>query len=218
MGCMMQRDCQQDTCPVGIATQNCRAARPLRRQARVRGELHDVRGRGAARDHGRAGLPHRRRDGGPPRVPAPGGGARQLEGQRRWTCPTCWRQATCEFGRAIPGADGRHFLPSMAADCQLDKYARRHAVHPATRASAREHLRAHPLPRRHRQREPLRGHHAGQPGDASASRGPARGLHHRGLRRLRRPELRRVLAPRRDAQYHRRRQRLLRQGPFRRHR
>lgn len=24
MGCLMQRDCQQDTCPVGIATQNCR--------------------------------------------------------------------------------------------------------------------------------------------------------------------------------------------------
>ena len=23
MGCLMQRDCQQDTCPVGIATQNC---------------------------------------------------------------------------------------------------------------------------------------------------------------------------------------------------
>ena len=24
MGCLMQRDCQQDTCPVGIATQNCK--------------------------------------------------------------------------------------------------------------------------------------------------------------------------------------------------
>jgi glutamate synthase (ferredoxin) len=24
MGCLMQRDCQQDTCPMGIATQNCR--------------------------------------------------------------------------------------------------------------------------------------------------------------------------------------------------
>ena len=27
MGCLMQRDCQQDTCPVGIATQNCRLRR-----------------------------------------------------------------------------------------------------------------------------------------------------------------------------------------------
>lgn len=24
MGCLMQRDCQKDTCPVGIATQDCR--------------------------------------------------------------------------------------------------------------------------------------------------------------------------------------------------
>ena len=27
MGCLMQRDCQQDTCPAGIATQNCRLRR-----------------------------------------------------------------------------------------------------------------------------------------------------------------------------------------------
>ena len=27
MGCLMQRDCQQDTCPVGIATQDCQSAR-----------------------------------------------------------------------------------------------------------------------------------------------------------------------------------------------
>ena len=29
--------------------------------------------------------------------------------------------ATCEFGAHIPGADGRHFLPQMAADSELDK-------------------------------------------------------------------------------------------------
>ena len=47
--------------------------------------------------------------------------------------------ATCEFGRAIPGADGRHFLPSMAADCQLDKSLDATLFIPYT-ASAREHL------------------------------------------------------------------------------
>ncbi|WP_417137671.1 FMN-binding glutamate synthase family protein, partial [Paratractidigestivibacter faecalis] len=30
MGCLMQRDCQQDTCPAGIATQNCRLRRGFR--------------------------------------------------------------------------------------------------------------------------------------------------------------------------------------------
>ena len=30
MGCLMQRDCQQDTCPVGIATQNCRLRKCFR--------------------------------------------------------------------------------------------------------------------------------------------------------------------------------------------
>ena len=29
--------------------------------------------------------------------------------------------ATCEYGRAIPGADGRHFLPEMGPDLELDK-------------------------------------------------------------------------------------------------
>ena len=50
----MQRDCQQDTCPVGIATQNCKLRSCFCRQARIRRELHDVRRRGAARDHGAA--------------------------------------------------------------------------------------------------------------------------------------------------------------------
>ena len=36
MGCLMQRDCQQDTCPAGIATQNCRLRGVIPRQARVR--------------------------------------------------------------------------------------------------------------------------------------------------------------------------------------
>ena len=30
MGCLMQRDCQQDTCPAGIATQNCRLRKCFR--------------------------------------------------------------------------------------------------------------------------------------------------------------------------------------------
>ena len=41
------------------------ASQEVHRQARARDQLHVLRRRGSARDHGRAGLPHRRRDGRP---------------------------------------------------------------------------------------------------------------------------------------------------------
>ena len=81
MGCLMQRDCQQDTCPAGIATPELPLAFLLPRQARARREFHALRCRAAQGSHGRSRFPHRRRDGRPSRVPAPGRGGGQLEGQ-----------------------------------------------------------------------------------------------------------------------------------------
>ena len=49
---------------------------------------------------------------------------------------------TNEFGQAIPGAEGKHFLPSMAPDCQLDRALDATLFIPYT-AEAREHL--HPI-------------------------------------------------------------------------
>ncbi len=48
--------------------------------------------------------------------------------------------ATCEFGAHIPGADGCHFLPQMAADSELDKTLDSTLFVPYT-ADARAHLR-----------------------------------------------------------------------------
>jgi glutamate synthase domain-containing protein 2 len=40
MGCVMMRVCHLNTCPVGVATQDPRAAQALHRQARARRQLH----------------------------------------------------------------------------------------------------------------------------------------------------------------------------------
>ena len=81
LGCLMQRDCHQDTCPVGVATQN----EELRGRFSGKPE-HVVNFMTFVAEDLRAimaslGLPLHRRDGGPRGMPAPGGGARQLEGQ-----------------------------------------------------------------------------------------------------------------------------------------
>ena len=122
-GCLMQRDCQQDTCPAGIATQNCRlrgrfAGKPehvVNFMTFVAQELREI----------MASLGFRTVDEmvGHPECLRQVEVAGQLEGQPRWTSPTCSPTGTCEFGRHIPGADGRHFLPSMAPD--LPALARR---------------------------------------------------------------------------------------------
>ena len=139
MGCLMQRDCQQDTCPAGIATQNCRLRRGFRGKPEhverfmlfVAEQLREV----------MASLGFRTID--------------EMVGH-----PECLRQievpdnrkanlldlspvlasATCEFGAHIPGADGRHFLPQMAADSELDKTLDSTLFVPYT-ADARAHLR-----------------------------------------------------------------------------
>ena len=139
MGCMMQRDCQQDTCPVGVATQNCKlrscfAGKPeyvVNFMMFVAEEMREI----------MAQLGFRTVDemvGHPEYL-------RQVEVPGNWKAnemdlADMLATATNEFGQAIPGAEGKHFLPSMAPDCQLDRALDATLFIPYT-ADAREHLR-----------------------------------------------------------------------------
>ena len=141
MGCMMQRDCQQDTCPVGVATQNCKlrscfAGKPeyvVNFMMFVAEEMREI----------MAQLGFRTVDemvGHPEYL-------RQVEVPGNWKANEMdlsgmLATVTNEFGQAIPGAEGKHFLPSMAPDCQLDRALDATLFIPYT-AEAREHL--HPI-------------------------------------------------------------------------
>ena len=141
MGCMMQRDCQQDTCPVGVATQNCKlrscfAGKPeyvVNFMMFVAEEMREI----------MAQLGFRTVDemvGHPEYL-------RQVEVPGNWKAnemdlSDMLATVTNEFGQAIPGAEGKHFLPSMAPDCQLDRALDATLFIPYT-AEAREHL--HPI-------------------------------------------------------------------------
>jgi glutamate synthase (ferredoxin) len=138
LGCLMQRDCQQDTCPAGIATQNCHlrghfAGKPeyvVNFMTYVAEELREVMASlGFATIDDMVGHP---------------------ECLRQVGCEDNWKASaidlSCvlakgsnEFGHDIPGADGTHFLPSMAADPELDRTLDSTLFVPYT-ASAREHL------------------------------------------------------------------------------
>ena len=141
IGCMMQRDCQQDTCPVGVATQNCKlrscfAGKPeyvVNFMMFVAEEMREI----------MAQLGFRTVDemvGHPEYL-------RQVEVPGNWKAnemdlSDMLATVTNEFGQAIPGAEGKHFLPSMAPDCQLDRALDATLFIPYT-AEAREHL--HPI-------------------------------------------------------------------------
>ena len=141
MGCMMQRDCQQDTCPVGVATQNCKlrscfTGKPeyvVNFMMFVAEEMREI----------MAQLGFRTVDemvGHPEYL-------RQVEVPGNWKAnemdlSDMLATVTNEFGQAIPGAEGKHFLPSMAPDCQLDRALDATLFIPYT-AEAREHL--HPI-------------------------------------------------------------------------
>ena len=138
MGCMMQRDCQQDTCPVGIATQNCKLrgcfnGKPeyvVNFMLYVAEEMREIMARlGFRTVEEMVGHPEC---------------LRQVSVEGNWKAnemdlTDMLASVTNEFGRAIPGAEGKHFLPSMAADCGLDKALDATLFIPYT-ASAREHL------------------------------------------------------------------------------
>ena len=138
MGCLMQRDCHQDTCPAGIATQNCRlrghfAGKPEhveRFMLYVAEQLREI----------MANLGFRTVD--------------EMVGHseclRQKAVPGNWKSeridlscvlasASCEFGARIPGADGKHFLPSMAADSHLERTLDATLFTPLTER-ARQHM------------------------------------------------------------------------------
>ena len=140
-GCLMQRDCQRDTCPAGIATQNCAlrgrfAGRPehvVNYLTFVAEELREV----------MAGLGFRTVDEMVGRadcltqVPVAGEAnwkANRLDLADLLAC------AEPEFGQHIPGADGRHFLPEMGPDLELEKTLDATLFVPYT-AEARAHLK-----------------------------------------------------------------------------
>ncbi|WP_239283408.1 glutamate synthase large subunit [Collinsella sp. An271] len=139
MGCLMQRDCHQDTCPAGIATQNCRlrhrfAGKPEHVEnfmLFVAEQLREVMARlGFRTVDEMVGHPECLRQ-----VAAPGNWKSELVDLSCVLAP-----AVCEFGSTIPGADGVHFMPSMAADVQLERTLDATLFVPYT-AGARRHLR-----------------------------------------------------------------------------
>ena len=139
-GCLMQRDCQQDTCPAGIATQNCTlrgrfSGKPehvVNYLTFVAEELREI----------MAQLGFRTVD----EMVGHAECLRQVpvEGEKNWKANSLdlsdlLAPGTCEFGRSIPGADCPHSLPEMAPDLELDRTLDATLFVPYT-ASAREHL------------------------------------------------------------------------------
>ena len=137
-GCLMQRDCQQDTCPAGIATQNCKlrgrfSGKPehvVNFMTFVAAELREYMARLGFRT-----------------VDEMVGHAeclRQVEVEGNWKANTIdltdvLATNTNEYGKKIPGADGKHFLAFMAPDLEIGKTLDATLFVPYT-ASARAHL------------------------------------------------------------------------------
>ena len=139
MGCLMQRDCQQDTCPAGIATQNCRLRHGFRGKPEhvenfmlfVAEQMREVMARlGFRTVDEMVGHPECLRQ-----VEVPGNWKANL-----LDLSPVLANGTCEFGAHIPGADGRHYLPEMAADSELERTLDSTLFVPLT-AEARAHLR-----------------------------------------------------------------------------
>ena len=139
MGCLMQRDCQQDTCPVGIATQNCRlrncfTGKPeyvVNFMTMVAEQLRTIMARlGFATVEDMVG---------------------HVECLRQHADATSWKarlvdlspllaKPQVEFGSSIPGADCLHHLASCAPEDTLPQALDATLLVPYT-ASAREELR-----------------------------------------------------------------------------
>ena len=139
MGCLMQRDCQQDTCPAGIATQNCRLRGGFRGKPEyvenfmlfVAEQMREVMARlGFRTVEEMVGHPEC---------------LQQVEVKGNWKANLLDLSALlapgeCTFGAHIEGADGKHYLPEMAADSGLERALDSTLFVPLT-ADARRHLR-----------------------------------------------------------------------------
>ena len=139
MGCLMQRDCHQDTCPAGIATQNCRlrqgfAGKPGHVEnfmLFVAEQLRSVMARlGFRTVEEMVGHTECLRQ-----IEVPGNRKANLIDLSCVLAP-----ARCTFGAHIPGADATHYLPEMVADAALEKTLDATLLIPQT-ADARAHLR-----------------------------------------------------------------------------
>ena len=166
-GCLMQRDCQQRHLPGGHRHAGLPPAQSLLRQARARGQLHDVRGRGAARDHG---VPWGSRTveemvghGRTAYAQVPVAVRAQLEGTTCSTSSTLLaKPAACEFGalhprRATVAALPRRRWPRLldASTATLDATL----LHPAhTQFGRARHLTPVRFHADIDERQPLRGH------------------------------------------------------------
>ena len=139
MGCLMQRDCQQDTCPAGIATQNCRLRGGFRGKPEyvenfmlfVAEQMREVMAcLGFRTVEEMVGHPEC---------------LQQVEVEGNWKANLLDLSALlapgeCTFGAHIEGADGKHYLPEMAADSGLERALDSTLFVPLT-ADARRHLR-----------------------------------------------------------------------------
>ena len=141
MGCLMQRDCHQDTCPAGIATQNCRlrghfAGKPEHVERFMLFVAEQLR-----RVMAHLGFRTVEEMVGHPEY------LRQVETPASWKAgridlAPVLAPSTCEFGAHIDGADERHYLPRMAADVELERTLDAALFIPLTREARRTLTRA----------------------------------------------------------------------------
>ena len=118
LGCLMQRDCQTDTCPMGIATQNCELRKRFHGKPEyvvnfmylVAEELRHIMAElGFRTVQEMVGHPEC---------------LRQVEVPGNWKANTIdlspvLASVTNEFGKSVPGAAARHFLPEMGPADEL---------------------------------------------------------------------------------------------------
>ena len=118
LGCLMQRDCQTDTCPMGIATQNCELRKRFSGKPEyvinfmylVANQLRHIMARlGFRTVEDMVGHPEC---------------LRQREIPGNWKANTLdlsplLANVTNEYGRSVPGAACKHFLPEMGPTDEL---------------------------------------------------------------------------------------------------
>ena len=124
VGCIMMRKCHLNTCPVGVATQDPVLRAKFTGQARARHQLLLLRRRGGARDHGRARLPHVRRDDRPDRSARQGPRHRALEGARASTSRSCSTSRTCRKSVAIYDCEAQDHGLEKVLDNKLIELAK----------------------------------------------------------------------------------------------